>query len=71
MKTRKTSAKHTVEPRPVDTSLLWTPHHYGHFSPGPFGFPYVIMLLSFTSVDSGHLTYVDSDFLSQSWILPQ
>ncbi len=56
----------TVEPHPVDTALLWTPHHCGHFSPGPFSFPYYSCLLSFTSVDSGHLAYVDSDFLSQS-----
>ncbi len=30
----------TVEPRPVDTPLLWTPHHCGHFLPSLFSFPY-------------------------------
>ncbi len=24
-------------------TLLWTPHHCGHFSPGTFGFPYIIL----------------------------
>ncbi len=38
---------HTVEPCPVDTSLLWTPHHCGHFSPGPFGFPYIGLFIKF------------------------
>ena len=39
----------TVEPCPVDTPLLWTPHHCGHFSPSPFDFPYTVH-----SVASGH-----------------
>ncbi len=29
---------YTVEPRPVDNPPLWTPHHCGHFLPGPFVF---------------------------------
>ncbi len=37
----------TVEPRPVDTPLLWTPNHCGHFSPGPFGFPYTFHVIKF------------------------
>ena len=50
----------TVEPRPVDTPLLWTPHHCGHFSPGPFGFPYIFHVfavhsVSFTTVDTSLL----------------
>ncbi len=28
----------TVEPHPVDTAPLWTPHPSGHFLPGPFVF---------------------------------
>ena len=32
---------YTVEPCPVDTPLLWTPHHYGHFLPDLFSFPYL------------------------------
>ncbi len=50
---------YTVEPRPVDTPLLWTPHHCGRFSPGPFAFPYIILwplaTTSFTSVDTSLL----------------
>ncbi len=37
----------TVEPSPVETPLLWTPRHCGHLSPGPFGFPYLIMFIKF------------------------
>ena len=30
--------RYTVEPRPVDTPSLWTPHPCGHFLPGSFVF---------------------------------
>ena len=43
----------TVEPRPVDTPLQWTPHHCGHFSPGPFDWP--VATPSFTIVDTSLL----------------
>ncbi len=49
----------------MDTPLLWTPHHCGHFSPGLSGFPYI-----FQPVQGHHngalccpLTTVDTSLL--------
>ena len=47
----------TVEPRLVDTPSMWTPHHYGHFSQAPFGFPYTIHL---AGVDTSCFTTVNT-----------
>ncbi len=43
---------HTVEPRLMDAPTMWTPHHYGHFSQGPFSFPYT-MVHNLAGVDTG------------------
>ncbi len=51
---------HIVEPRPVDTPLLWTPRHCGHFSPGPFGFPYMIQFIKYHFLSAHTLVIVRS-----------
>ena len=38
--------KNTAESCLAVIPLMWTPHHYGHFSPCLFSFPYTILFVS-------------------------
>ncbi len=54
--------RYTVEPRPIDTPDLWTPHHCGHFLSGPFLYNPIVALLP-VATPTGSFTGVGTSLL--------